>query len=199
MPKKEKILNIPNILTILRIIISIALVFLLAAQKGLPANKLAPWNLIALILFVIGGVSDFVDGYLARHNNWVTNFGKLFDPLADKFLIAFSLIMLTDLQRVPGWIAVILIGRDIAVTGLRGIASEMGVVIAAAWSGKFKTLAELLAVGGYIYWTNIWFLNGQKWGNFFIYFAIVLALWSGIDYFIKFWSVITQEEKVEKE
>ncbi len=198
MARREKIWNIPNILTILRIIIAISLVFLLEAQKGLPDTQLSPWNGIALALFIIAGVSDFVDGYLARHNNWITNFGKLFDPLADKFLIAFSLIMLTDLQRVPGWITVILIGRDIAVTGLRGIASEMGVVIAAAWSGKFKTLAELLAVGGYIYWTDLWILNGARWGDFFIYIAIVLAIWSGFDYFAKFWRVITEEEEIEE-
>ncbi len=198
MARREKIWNIPNILTILRIIIAISLVFLLEAQKGLPDTQLSPWNGVALALFIIAGVSDFVDGYLARHNNWITNFGKLFDPLADKFLIAFSLIMLTDLQRVPGWITVILIGRDIAVTGLRGIASEMGVVIAAAWSGKFKTLAELLAVGGYIYWNDLWIINGARWGDFFIYIAIVLALWSGFDYFAKFWRVITEEEEIEE-
>ncbi len=198
MSGKEKISNIPNILTILRILIAIALVFLLYAQKGLPADRLAPWNWISLILFVIGAVSDYIDGYLARKYGWVTNFGKLFDPLADKFLIAFSLIMLTDLQRVPGWITVILVGRDIAVTGLRGLASEMGVVIAAAWSGKFKTLAELLAVGGYIYWGDLWFLNGEKWGNFFVIFAIILALWSGFEYFARFWKVVTMEEKVEE-
>ncbi len=153
---------------------------------------------MGLILFVIAAVSDYVDGYLARHYNWVTNFGKLFDPLADKFLIDFSFIMLTDLGRVPGWITVIIVGRDIAVTGLRGIAAEMGVVIAAAWSGKLKTLSELLTLGGYIYWTDLWILNGRVWGNVFVVFAVILALWSGIDYFNRFWKTLMEEDVEER-
>ncbi len=177
MAQKEKIWNIPNLLTIFRILVALTLVVILYIQKFHP-DHLEPWNWIALILFVLAGISDYVDGYLARHYNWVTNFGKLFDPLADKFLVDFSFIMLTDLQRVPGWITIIIVGRDIAVTGLRGIASEMGIVVAASWSGKFKTLAELLTIGGYIYWTDLWFLNGEKWGNFFVIFAVLLALLS---------------------
>ena len=192
----EKIFNSPNVITIIRIILAIFVVVFIYFQR---IYSVYPWNLIALILFVIAGLSDFLDGYLARHYNQITNFGRLFDPLADKFLVSFSFIALTDLHRVPGWITIIIIGRDIAITGLRGLSAEMGVVIQASKIGKYKTLFELISLGGYIYYTDLWILNGEQVGNYSVAFAILFALWSGTDYFVKFWKVAFSGSKNEQE
>ena len=183
---KEKILNAPNVITIFRVVLAIIIVVFVYFQQS---HGIYPWNLLAFSLFVVASLSDSLDGYLARRNNQITNFGRLFDPLADKFLVSFVFIALTDLHRVPGWITIIIIGRDIAITGLRGLAAEMGVVIQASNIGKYKTLFEILSIGGYIYYTDLWIFNGKQIGDYTVGFAIIFALWSGLDYFIKFWKV----------
>lgn len=112
---------------------------------------MAPLNLpgqnwIALALFAIACITDFFDGQIARKRNLITNFGKFMDPLADKLLVSAALICLSSMQVVPAWMTVVIISREFVVSGLRLIAAERGIVIAAGWSGKIKTCLQMFAI-----------------------------------------------------
>ncbi len=134
-------MNLPNKLTILRVImIPFFVVFMLMPITG-GTDK---W--IALALFIIASLTDLLDGYIARKYNLVTNFGKFMDPLADKLLVCSALICLTDLERIPSWIVIIIIAREFIISGFRLIASDNGVVIAASYWGKFKTTFQMLMI-----------------------------------------------------
>src|SRR2546421_3492240 len=128
-------LNLPNVLTMLRILaVPVIVVALLAATPGGDA--------LAAGVFALAALTDGLDGYFARSRNAVTTFGKLMDPLADKLLIVAALISLVSLDRLPAWVAMVIIARELAVTGLRAVAAERGVVIAASWMGKVKTVLQ---------------------------------------------------------
>src|SRR3954467_10284434 len=103
-------------------------------------------DVLAAVVFALASLTDFVDGYLARQREEITTFGKLMDPLADKLLIVAALISLVSLHRLPAWVAMVIITRELAVTGLRSLAAERGVVIAASWLGKVKTALQVAAV-----------------------------------------------------
>src|SRR6266436_4678422 len=103
-------------------------------------------DVLAAVVFAVASLTDFVDGYLARSRNSITTFGKLMDPLADKLLIVAALISLVSLDRLVAWVAMVIIARELAVTGLRSLAAERGVVIAASWLGKVKTALQVAAV-----------------------------------------------------
>lgn len=147
---------------------------------------------IAAAIFVLAASTDGLDGYIARARKEVTKFGKLMDPLADKLLVSAALISLVEINLVPAWIAVVIIGREFAVTGLRSIAASEGVVISASKLGKFKTVTQIIAIVAII--LNDFFVNiiGIPFniGEVFIYIAVFFTLWSGIDYFIKGWQVL---------
>ena len=134
-------MNLPNKLTLARIVLIPFFVVVLMAPLNLPGQ-----NWIALALFAIACITDFFDGQIARKRNLITNFGKFMDPLADKLLVSAALICLSSMQVVPAWMTVVIISREFVVSGLRLIAAERGIVIAAGWSGKIKTCLQMFAI-----------------------------------------------------
>lgn len=135
-----KKMNTPNKLTLLRVLmIPFFVVFML--------TDLGSWSKwAALIVFVVASMTDWLDGYLARRDHLVTDFGKFMDPLADKLLVCSALICLIDMQRIPSWVVIIIIGREFIISGFRLIASDNGVVIAANYWGKAKTVCQMFMI-----------------------------------------------------
>jgi len=168
-------MNWANALTISRIIAVPVIVILLIIDGVIP-------SVIAAALFIAATITDYLDGYIARKYHMESDLGKLLDPLADKLLIASVLIMLIPLGRVPAWIAVIIIGREIAVTGLRSIASEKHIIISANWLGKYKTAFQCTALIPLLIHYPILGLQFQLGGEFFLWIALFFTLWSGFDY-----------------
>ncbi len=134
-------MNLPNKLTVLRMILVPFFVATLLMSKS---NDSLKW--VALALFVIASLTDLADGYIARKNNLVTNFGKFMDPLADKILTISGMICLIELGRIPSWIVVIIVAREFIISGFRLVAAENGVVIAANYWGKFKTTFQMIMI-----------------------------------------------------
>ena len=134
-------MNTPNKLTVARMIMVPFLVVFLLTGWGGEANRY-----ISLILFVAASITDWFDGYLARKNHLVTNFGKFMDPLADKLLVCSAMICFIELEKLPAWFVIIIIGREFIISGFRLIAAENGVVIAANYWGKFKTVSQMIMI-----------------------------------------------------
>jgi CDP-diacylglycerol--glycerol-3-phosphate 3-phosphatidyltransferase len=171
--------NKANQLTLLRIFAVPFIVLLLYFPNRLTC-------LLATIVFIIASVTDFLDGFFARRYNLISNLGKFLDPLADKLLIMSALVMLTYLRWVPAWITILIIGREITVTGLRGIAAEKGIVISADKYGKLKTIFQIIAICPLILHYPIKGFNSIFWGGILIYIALALTLFSGLNYIYKF-------------
>ena len=134
-------MNTPNKLTVARMILVPFLVVFLLTGWGGEANR---W--ICLAIFVAASVTDWFDGHLARKYNLITNFGKFMDPLADKLLVCSAMICMIELDRLPAWVVIIIIGREFIISGFRLIAAENGVVIAANYWGKFKTVSQMAMI-----------------------------------------------------
>jgi CDP-diacylglycerol--glycerol-3-phosphate 3-phosphatidyltransferase len=172
--------NLSNKLTIFRIGAIPLVVILLIFFPG-------RWtSFAAAFIFLLAAISDALDGYWARRRNTVSNVGKLLDPLADKLLVCTALIMLIPLGRVSAWIVAVIIGREMAVTTLRGVAGAEGVIIAASRFGKFKNLAQLSATNILILHYPYFSLNIHLLGTILIWIALVLTIWSGFDYFVRY-------------
>ncbi|MDW8742888.1 CDP-diacylglycerol--glycerol-3-phosphate 3-phosphatidyltransferase [Streptococcus suis] len=166
--KKE---NIPNALTVGRILVIPIFILLLTVWKDTLSHYLAA------IIFALASVTDYLDGYLARKWQVVTNFGKFADPMADKILVMTAFIMLVELGFAPAWVVAIIICRELAVTGLRLLLVENGgTVLAAAMPGKIKTFSQMFAI---IFLLLHWNLLGQ----ITLYIALFFTLYSGYDYF----------------
>ena len=164
-------LNIPNALTMLRILmVPVVVVALL--------GEIPNGDLVAGIVFALAAFTDGLDGYIARRRDVVTTFGKLMDPLADKLLIVAALVSLVALDRLQAWIAMVIIARELAVTGLRALAVEEGVVIAASWLGKVKTALQVAAVIALIAVDP-----ATAAVDVLVYAAVVATIVSGADYF----------------
>ena len=165
-------LNVPNVLTLLRIVaVPVIVVALL--------DETPDGDVIAAIVFALAAFTDGLDGYIARRNKQVTTFGKLMDPLADKLLVIAALVSLVSLDRLAAWVAMVIIARELAVTGLRSIAAERGVVIAASWLGKLKTALQIAAI-----FALIAFDPSPLWVDLLLYVAVAVTLISGADYFL---------------
>ena len=162
-------LNLPNALTLTRILLVPVLVVALLVET--PGG-----STIAAIVFAIAALTDGLDGYIARSRGSITNFGKLMDPLADKLLIIAPLISLVSLDRIPAWVAMVIIARELAVTMLRIVAVERGVVIPASWLGKAKTILQVAAIFAVIAF------DGSAAANALLYGAVAVTLVSGADY-----------------
>jgi len=173
-------LNIPNFLSMLRIIlIPLFIVLLLPARQ----ETVCLWP---FLIFSLASITDFFDGYIARSTNQVTKIGKLLDPIADKILVASALIFLVQLHRVSAWIVVVMIAREFAVTGLRAMASTEGVVIPADRLGKYKMGAQITAILMLLLNNHFFFLSWHFLGTLFIWAAMFLALISGVQYALRF-------------
>ena len=142
---------------------------------------------IAMFLFVLAAISDFVDGYIARKEQQVTNFGKFLDPLADKLLICAILGEMVGLGWVPAWIVNVIIIRELAVTGLRAVAADKGVVIAADWYGKWKTTFQIIAMIPLLIHYDFIGIPMHLLGTVVLYIALVLTIFSGCNYFYQFY------------
>ncbi len=167
------------------ILIPFFVVFMLTPLGG-TAGK---W--IALGIFVIASLTDTLDGYLARRDNLVTNFGKFMDPLADKLLVCSAMICLVEMDRLPAWIVIIIIGREFIISGFRLIASDNGIVIAASYWGKFKTVSQMVMIILLIADLGGGFAAAEQ---IFIYLALVLTVVSLIDYLWKNRQVISMQD-----
>jgi CDP-diacylglycerol--glycerol-3-phosphate 3-phosphatidyltransferase len=168
-------MNLANALTISRILVVPVIIILLICDGLVP-------SIIAAALFIAATITDFLDGYFARKYNMESDLGRLLDPLADKLLIASVMIMLIPLDRVPAWIAAVIIGRELAVTGLRSIASEKHIIIAANWLGKYKTAFQCAAIIPLLIHYPIFDIQFQLAGEFFLWIALFFTVWSGFDY-----------------
>ena len=171
-------MNLPNKLTLFRVILIPFFVFFL----------LTPYfegygNYIAVAIFIVASITDFLDGKIARKYNLVTNFGKFMDPLADKLLVCSALICLIQLESIPAWVVIIIIAREFIISGFRLIASDNGVVIAASYWGKFKTAFQMLTVIVLI--LNIPNKVFIILGTVLIYVSLALTVISLIDYIAK--------------
>ena len=142
---------------------------------------------IAMFLFALAAISDFVDGYIARKEQQVTNFGKFLDPLADKLLICAILVEMVGLGWVPAWIVNIIIIRELSVTGLRAVAADKGVVIAADWYGKWKTTFQIIAMIPLLIHYDFLGIPMHTLGTLVLYIALVLTIFSGCNYFYLFY------------
>ena len=169
-------MNLPNKLTVLRVIMVPFFVFFMLTDVGGPANK---W--IALVLFCVASLTDMLDGKIARKYNLVTNFGKLMDPLADKLLVCSALICLIQLGQLPAWIVIVIISREFIISGFRLIASDNGRVIAASYWGKFKTTFQMVMICLMI--ANIEALSVLT--TIVMWVALVLTVVSLVDYLMK--------------
>jgi CDP-diacylglycerol--glycerol-3-phosphate 3-phosphatidyltransferase len=175
-------MNVPNALTVFRIL---AVPFIIALLY-FPSRSTC---LLATVLFLVAILTDLADGFWARKYNQVTNFGKFLDPLADKILIASVLIMLVELNWIPAWVAIIVIIRELLVTGLRAIAADKGQVIAADKYGKMKTIMQSVALVPLIYHFPLFGIDTAKLGFLLLLVAVVLTLYSGWNYLYTFYRI----------
>lgn len=179
-------MNTPNKLTIARMIIVPFLVIFLLTGWGGEANRY-----ISLTLFVVASVTDWFDGYLARKNNLVTNFGKFMDPLADKLLVCSAMICMIDLKRLPAWFVIVIIAREFIISGFRLIAAENGIVIAANYWGKFKTASQMIMIILLIlHFDGIFVILEQ----IFIWLSLALTIISLITYIWQNRTVLSMQE-----
>ena len=189
------ILNIPNILTMLRI----AAIPIMAGLLLSPSRDAGFW---AAAVFSMASFTDWLDGYLARRMGIVTVFGKFLDPIADKLIVMAAMIMVLPFGRIPAWMVLVILGREIIITGLRGIASSEGIVIQASDLGKFKTIFQIVAIIGLLlhydyHWLfgishPLLIVNMHNAGMFFLWIATLLTIWSGVDYLARFIKVIAR-------
>ncbi|MGH9459389.1 MAG: CDP-diacylglycerol--glycerol-3-phosphate 3-phosphatidyltransferase [Thermoanaerobaculia bacterium] len=176
-----EILNLPNALTVFRIFLVPFLVVVLL-------TKFEGREYVGLAIFLIASATDFFDGFLARRQKKITKVGMLLDPIADKLLMSAAFISLVELGLAPAWMVVVIIGREFAVSGLRSIAAQQGVAIAASPLGKWKMISQIVAISLLIL--------GHELGEFIfigkvaLWIVVVTAIASMVDYFLKFWRLV---------
>ncbi len=178
--ENRRIINLPNAITVLRIGI-LPVLFLVLLEPG------ETLSLVIAILFILAALTDLLDGYVARRYNIVTRIGKLLDPIADKIIMSTAMVLLIPVGRIPAWVVALMIMRDFAVDGLRSMAAAEGHVIEASMLGKYKTFCQIIAVSALIIHYPIYGIDPSSIGTLFIYVALAISLWSGIDYFVRFY------------
>ena len=183
-PSRERFWNLPNTITVVRTaVVPVLMGFPLYA--GPVGSQVVAW------LFIIAAFGDLLDGWAARRGSQVTKIGKLLDPLADKLTVTTALIVLLNMGRIPAWglvLVVVVIGRELAVTGLRGIASAGGQVVAAGWQGKLKTTAQNIAIGCLLFPEGTLGVPNHALGVTLLAVATALTLWSGYVYFADYFA-----------
>jgi len=188
-------MNIPNLLTLLRIFfVPLLVAAVVMGSMELRLGRLViPKGLVALAIFLAAAATDLLDGYLARRWKQVTTVGMLLDPIADKLLISAALISLVQVRELPAWMAIIVVGREFAVTGLRSIAASAGYIIQASELGKTKMLAQVVAVTLYLlgmHWPAV-----KPWAMGWMWCVVVVAVLSAAGYFSKFWRKVDDRIK----
>jgi CDP-diacylglycerol---glycerol-3-phosphate 3-phosphatidyltransferase len=192
-------MNLPNLLTLLRIFfVPLLVAALLAEDLGVNWARLVPVSreLFALGIFLAAAATDLIDGYFARRWRQVTTVGTLLDPIADKLLISAALISLVEIQRVPAWMVILIIGREFAVTGLRSIAAASGFMIHASDLGKTKMVTQVAAIAlviGGIRWPQL-----VEYGRFAMWAVVVFGFVSAVGYFAKFWRKVDEGVKLRR-
>ncbi|MGI6205654.1 MAG: CDP-diacylglycerol--glycerol-3-phosphate 3-phosphatidyltransferase [Anaerovoracaceae bacterium] len=168
-------MNLPNKLTTMRMILVPVFIVL----------YLMEYNVAAVIVFIAASCTDFLDGYLARKNNLVTDYGKIMDPLADKLLVTSALVCMVQTQVVPAWMVIVILAREFAITGLRAVAASEGIVIAAAWSGKIKTVTQMIAVIFLLLDNWPFSLINFPFAKIMLWIAVIMTIYSGCEYIWK--------------
>ena len=176
-------MNMPNKLTMARIVLAIPFIYFLGISDG---DNGFIYRMISLALFSVASITDFLDGYIARKNNMITNFGKLMDPLADKILVISALVVFVEVGFLPSWISIVVLAREFLISGIRSLAAANGEVIPAGNLGKYKTTTQMLGIiiimilGA----TSIEIL-GIHLNIWIMLPSVVLTIWSGWDYSVK--------------
>lgn len=189
-------MNIPNRITFFRIILIPFMMIVPLFNIKATFLGISVQNLIILAIFLLASFTDFLDGYLARKNNEVTNFGKFLDPIADKLLVLTALIMLVETGIIPAWIPIIVIAREFLVSGIRMLAAGSGTVIAASMLGKIKTVSQMVAISLALIEVNpfMCFLGGTLTSfslilnvlmSIAMIISVIATIYSGVDYFVK--------------
>lgn len=199
--RETLIWTVPNVLTLFRIAIVPVLVYLLTDP-----GRLA--GFLAAVLFFLASLTDYLDGYLARKHGIVTTLGKFLDPLADKLVVVSALIMLAAMPcepagalcvpRVPAWVVVVIVGRELAVTGLRGIASSEGIMLGAEELGKYKMIFQMFALVGLLLHYRYLHVDFHAAGMYFLWLALALGLWSAIDYHARVYRAVRSARRAER-
>lgn len=184
-------MNLANKLTLLRIILIpffIVCFYIpnLVVNTISVNNYLIPYaNLLGLVIFLLAAITDFIDGYIARKYNMITDFGKFMDPLADKLLVTAALLILLENGLIAGWVVFIILAREFIVTGFRTIAASKGVVIAAGWLGKIKTVVQFIMISTLLLLNYPFELFNWPVDQIFVALAVVLTVASGVEYIYK--------------
>jgi CDP-diacylglycerol--glycerol-3-phosphate 3-phosphatidyltransferase len=168
-------MNLPNKLTLLRIIMIPA--FIVVLMTG--------YYYVSAVIFVLAALTDALDGHIARKYNLITNFGKIMDPLADKLLVVSALICLVELGDIPGWMVIVILAREFTITGLRSVAAAQGNVIAAGWSGKLKTVLQMIAITALLLQNWPFSLIGFPFAEIMLWAAVAMTIYSGAEYIVK--------------
>lgn len=190
-PLLREFWNLPNMLTMGRIAVIPLFVWLTYDADPM-------YSLWAAALFTLAAVTDVIDGFLARRWNMITTVGKLLDPLADKLIVMAAMVMMTRLGRIPAWIVIVLLSRELIVSGLRQIAASEGMVIAAAQEGKWKTSLQLVGIIAlcihYIHPVNlagyVLVVDFNLIGKILVYLSVAFSVWSGANYFRAFLAML---------
>jgi len=188
--------TLPNLLSLFRIAVIPVLVYLLTFSDPLS-------GISAAFLFLVASLTDYFDGYLARRHQTVSNLGKILDPLADKLMIVSVLIMVAAMDRpgqpsVPAWLVVVIVAREVGVTIIRGIALTEGVVMEAEDLGKYKFILQAFAIFGLLVHYPYWGVDFYVAGIYFLLLAAAVALWSGVNYHVKFFRLLQQRASAGK-
>lgn len=179
--------NLPNQLTIGRVLA--IPVFIVLLMIG--------WRVAATVIFILAAFTDMLDGKIARKYNLVTNFGKLMDPLADKLLTMSAFVCFVGLGDIPAWMVIVILGREFIITGMRQVAAAEGIVIAAGWSGKIKTVCQMIAIP--LIMLNNWPFSLLPFqcpmDQIVLWAALIMTIWSGTEYIIKNKQVFSMKDK----
>lgn len=184
-------MNLANKLTLLRVIlipffiVCFYIPSLVFNVVNLNDYQIPFANILALIIFLVAAITDFIDGYIARKYNMITDFGKFMDPLADKLLVTAALLMLLENTLISGWVVFVILAREFIVTGFRTIAASKGVVIAAGWLGKIKTVVQFIMISTLLLLNYPFELLNLPVDQIFVALAVILTLASGVEYIYK--------------
>jgi len=189
--KDQDFTNAPNLLTLSRIVLVPAVVYMLFQRTNF-------WDIAAGFTFAAAAITDYFDGYLARKQKLETVYGKLMDPLADKFLVVSSLCMLQELGRIHVAIVILLICREMAITGLRAVASSEGLIIAASESAKWKTATQMVAIPFLMAKEGLWGIPLYEVGRVLIWVSLGISLWSAKKYIIGFFKAMTEKRRLKR-